>query len=306
MVGAPRPVLVSDLTADTSPDARIGEVRVDRIVEGVPDAMSLTALSGPSAEALARHRPWMPDGWLGPRGLVLPISAFVLSTDDLTVLVDSCVGGWPTPLDPDGAPHSDFLDRLAAAGFHPEDIDVVVATHLHFDHVGSHTRRDADGRIHPTFPRARYLVAETEWRAQSGPHRANPALSSLDQAVRPLLESGQAELIAHDHQIGAGISVLATPGHSPGHLCVTIDSCGTTGIVTGDVAHSPVQLCVPEVGSVFDQEPDLAIHSRREVAGLCATEGTLVLGTHFPGLGIGTLERVDGEIRYVEAAPLGR
>lgn len=292
------------MNAGALPDARIGEVQVNRIVEGVPDTFALEALSGPSAEALARHRHWMPDAWLGPSGLVLPISAFVLSTADLTVLVDSCVGRWPTPLDPDGAPHSNFLDGLAAAGFRPQDVDVVVATHLHFDHVGSHTHRDADGRIQPTFPRARYLVAETEWRAQSGPHRGNPALSSLDQAVRPLVESGQADLIAHDREIGAGISVMPTPGHSPGHLCVTIDSGGRTGIVTGDVAHNPLQLCVPEVGSVFDQDPDLAVRSRRDVARLCTTEGTVILGTHFPGRGVGTLERTDGEVRYVEATDL--
>lgn len=288
--------------APAVPDARIGAVQVHRIVEGVPDTLALEALSGPSAEALARHRGWMPDAWLAPSGLVLPISAFVLSTGDLTILVDTCVGRWPTPLDPDGAPHSNFLDGLATAGFQPEDIDVVVATHLHFDHVGSHTHRDAEGRIRPTFARAHYLVAESEWRAQSGAHRQIPALSSLDQAVRPLVESGQAELIARDHEIGGGISVMPTPGHSPGHLCVTIDSGGSTGLVTGDVAHSPLQLCVPEVGSVFDQDPDLAVRSRRDVAQLCATEGTLVLGTHFPGRGVGTLERCDGEIRYVEAA----
>lgn len=280
----------------------MGDVSIDRIVEGAPDTMPMELFSGPAAAAFARQRSRMPATWFDMAGSpLLPISAFVLATADLTVLVDSCVGSWPTPLSPGGAQHSDFLDNLASAGYSPEDIDVVVATHLHFDHIGCHTYRASDGSVQPTFPRASYLVSELEWRTQSPRSREIPALISLDHAMLPLVASGQAELISDEHEIGSGIAVLPSPGHSPGHLCVTVDSGGRSALVTGDLAHNPIQLSVPEIGSVFDQDPGLAMRSRRDLGRRCADEGTLVLGTHFPGSGIGVLERIGDDIFYVES-----
>lgn len=282
--------------------ARVGDVRVTRVCEGDPDRLPIEVFSGAAAAAFARHREWMPPQWFDTDGTpLMPVSAWVLETAGRTVLVDACAGTWPTPREP-GGQSSDFLDRLAEAGFTPADIDVVVSTHLHFDHVGWNTRPRPDGCPVATFPNATYLFGDVEWRSESStPLYGTPSVTSLDYAVRPLLESGQGQLIDSEHRIVREIGVLSAPGHTPGHLCVTIASGDETAVITGDVAHNPVQLAAPEIGSVFDVDGDLAIQTRASLIQSWTQRGTLILGTHFPGRGIGTLEPFEDTVKFVES-----
>jgi glyoxylase-like metal-dependent hydrolase (beta-lactamase superfamily II) len=176
-----------------------------------------------------------------------------------------------------------FLERLAAAGFSAESVDLVITTHLHADHVGWNTRRSRDGWV-PTFPNARYLVDRREWEHWStvddpGTRRM------LDESVRPVRDAGLYELLDLPEgglEVGDGVRLVPAVGHTPGHLAVRLTGGGRSGVITGDSIHTPVQVAHPELSSEIDTDPAAARASRRRLlAGLSGTDD-LLLGSHFP------------------------
>ncbi|MEV4314286.1 MBL fold metallo-hydrolase [Actinocrispum sp. NPDC049592] len=191
----------------------------------------------------------------------LDFRAFAIQgADGGVVLVDTGIG-------PAGAPASSFADTpgrlpsvLAEAGIAPEDVSTVVLTHLHTDHCGWAV--DAAGT--PTFPNARYILQRTEtaWLEESAP--------LYSWAVRPLREAGQLDEV--DGQLtlakaasGETVTVFPTPGHTPGHQSVVVESRDTQLVVTGDVLVHAVQLMTPSVGYVYERDQELARRTREEV-----------------------------------------
>ena len=268
----------------------IGEVRVTK----VPELEQTLTLSGllpdASAEALARHADWLAPHFLGDDGTcVLSIHAFVLESEGRTILVDTCVGDRPIPgLGDDFRGDPDFLDRLRAAGFAPEAIDVVCCTHLHFDHVGWNTRPDGDGWV-PTFANARYLFCREEyehWMAEPGGYALN-----LDDTVAPVVEAGLVDLVDPDHRIDGAVRFVPTPGHSPSHVSVLIESAGARALITGDATHHPVQWAEPDWGMAGDHDGAQGAASRRSMIDAFGGDGTLVLGTHYATPTAGRVER---------------
>lgn len=279
----------------------VGAITITRVVEGSPDTKSADFFTGPVADAFAQHSSWMPPSWTTAGDFVIVVSSFVVTVRGINILVDTGVGDWPSPGHPPGAPASDFLVALSRAGFEPADIDVVVATHLHFDHVGGNTRLSGEGAVEARFPDAEYLFGEVEWsRHVDSPVSERPGLANFDVAVRPLVESGRARLVRSDHVIVPGVRLRPAPGHTAGHLCVAIESDGEEAVVIGDLAHHPIQLSVPAVGCAFDEDGEAAATTRAASAAEWVERGTLVLGTHFPGSGMGVLRRVDDAVRFVE------
>ena len=229
----------------------VGEISIERIVESIcTDFDPLSLFPGTTAEDWARHRNWMEPHALDPvsGNLVLTIQAFLVRTRHHTILVDTCVG------DHKSRPHrpfwhlqqfNTFLPRLAAAGVEPEDVDYVMCTHLHGDHVGWNTQL-RDGRWVPTFPKAKYVFARSEWEV--GRHcTAHPAAAAHRQR---LSDHGSAPGPTREHRLCARRRSLAGahPGHTLGHVNVRLASQGAPGGVTGDCIHSPVQ-CVEPAGS---------------------------------------------------------
>jgi len=155
----------------------------------------------------------------------------------------------------------------------------VLCTHLHVDHVGWNTMR-VDGRWVPTFPNARYLFGRSEWehwsRELPGPDR-----DARDDSVRPVLDSGLADLVATNHRITGEVSLQPTPGHTPGHVSVCIASRGEAAVITGDLMHHPVQCAEPDWANRFDVDPHAARRTRRAFLERCSNRPVLVLGTHF-------------------------
>jgi methylmalonyl-CoA epimerase len=142
-----------------------------------------------------------------------------------------------------GVDRAMHLDRsLADAGLSPEDIDIVLATHLHFDHAGGFTTRDASGRIRPRFPRARYIVRRGEWDDATHPHERNRASYRADNYV-PLAEAGVLDLVDGDQRIMPGVRVRRTGGHNMHHQMVWMESAGRRAAFVGDLipttAHLP-------------------------------------------------------------------
>lgn len=275
---------------------QIGDVSIERVearVVAVPHGSISTTLT---AAVVDEHRPWI-DSFVTDDGRVLlSIHSFVICSAGTTIVVDTCVGDHgerPLPPDPDfGAALADAVAGGLAS------VDVVVCTHLHFDHVGWNTRRDpSSGDLVATFPNARYLVTRAELDALAGDDHHGIAAISVD----PLVATGRLHPTEPDAQITAEVRLLSSPGHSPGHVSVLIESQGESALITGDVVHSPLQIVRPDVtADRFDADPVAAVETRRRIVELVADTGTLVLGTHFPPPTAGRVARTtDGGTTFV-------
>jgi glyoxylase-like metal-dependent hydrolase (beta-lactamase superfamily II) len=166
----------------------------------------------------------------------LGVRPLLVRTADRTVLIDAGIGGKMTPKEVEiyGIDRTRHLDHaLAAAGLGAADIDVVIASHLHFDHMGGGTER-VDGVLRPRFPRARYLVRRAEWQDATHPHERNRA-SYLPENLQPLETAGVLDFIDGDGDVLPGISVWRTGGHTMHHQVVKITSGGRTAVFTADL-----------------------------------------------------------------------
>lgn len=172
-----------------------------------------------------------------------------------------------------------FLERFADAGLAPERVDTVVHTHLHADHVGWDTRKEGGAWV-PTFTRARHLYTapELEWVRKGG----NPGIDGVyEDSIAPILDAGLAEIVDENADLGDGLRLESTRGHTPGHVSLWIESRGETALVSGDFLHHPVQCAEPSWAEVGDVDADLARATRRRMLERAAATGALFLGTHF-------------------------
>jgi len=184
--------------------------------------------------------------------------------------------------------HPDVRTALEAAGRSPAEVDTVLCTHLHFDHVGGNLLDD--GSL--AFPGARHLLAGEEWAYWTTDDAEDP-YGSIDTTVRPLVEAGAVDLVDGDHVLTDEVRLVPTPGHTPGHVSVRIDSAGETAIITGDVAHHPVELLAPHWTMAADTDAAQASVTRRAFAEEWGDGQALILGTHFPGSSAGRLSLRD-------------
>jgi glyoxylase-like metal-dependent hydrolase (beta-lactamase superfamily II) len=286
-----RPLVVHHEPAGSCLVWQVGEVSIARVEEGVIEVPRHWLLPGVTDDQLAACRGWI-DPFFSESGerMMLSIHTFVVRTGALTIVVDTCIGDTTArPLPGDG----DFLGRLASAipgGL--AGVDVVICTHLHFDHVGWNTRR-VDSEWVPTFPNARYLVTHDELAHT----RDDDHMAVMDPSVTPLVDAGVLDAVASDHRIDDRVRLAPSPGHTPGHVCVVVESMGETAIITGDMAHSPVQFAYPELAATaHDADSIGSTATRREFVAANRDAGTLVLGTHFAPPTAGRI-RTDGSAR---------
>jgi len=264
----------------------IGQIVVQRIVESICvdfDALSFFPQTTP--EDWVRHKTWMEPWALDPNSgkLVLVIQAFLVRTRRHTILVDTCVGNDKSrPMRPFWHMQklNTFLPRLAAAGVAPEDVDYVMCTHLHSDHVGWNTQL-RDGRWVPTFPNAKYIFSEVEWESFEELHRSKPQPQFAD-SVLPVMEAGQAQLVRNDFALDDEVWLEPTPGHTAGHVCIRLASQGAQAVVTGDCIHSPVQCAEPGWVIRADLDAALASATRRGFLERYCDSDVTVCATHFP------------------------
>ena len=276
----------------------VGDVTITRVEESVAIVPLTGLLPSATLDGLGPHREWLaPDFLDADDNLILSIHGLVVEADGLRMLVDTCIGNRPVPgYDQLGKKDSPFLRNLAAAGHPAESIDRVVCTHLHFDHVGWNTKLE-DGRWVPTFPNARYLLGRTEWEYWNGGAESAYAVT-IDDAVRPLVDGGQAELVEVDHRVSDSVWLEATPGHTPGHVAVRISSRGAEALITGDLSHHPVQWAEPDWAAAPDTDPAQSARTRQRLIDEHADAGTLVVGTHYAPPTAGYLVRQAGGIRF--------
>jgi glyoxylase-like metal-dependent hydrolase (beta-lactamase superfamily II) len=246
------------------------------------------------AAAWAPWRPRHPGAFAGTDRWRLRDWCFVVRARDRVVLVDTGVGG-------PGAPGASWIgtpgrlpDELAAAGIEPDEIDLVVLTHLHLDHVGWNLAWDG-GRPRPLFPRARYLVQRADWDLFAS--RPEEVRVAFDRCVAPLRELGVAELLDGDRALDDQLRLVHTPGHTPGSQSLLVRSGGDAVLLWGDVANHPAQVGEPDWGPAADVEPDLARATRRRLLDQIEAEGMWLAPAHFPEP-FGTVSRVDGGRRW--------
>lgn len=255
-----------------------------------------------AVRSLAERAPWLDGDFVDDAGYLLQrVQLLVIDVDGARVAVDTCIGndkprtipGWHDL-------HLPFLDDLRAAGFPPESFDAVVCTHLHVDHVGWNTML-VDGRWVPTFPNARYLFAAPEfehWQATEY-HEGDV----FGDSVAPVADAGLCDLVPMTHAVdGAGIRFDPTPGHTPGHVSVVVESAGERAVITGDMIHTPIQIASVELSSMFDFDGRAAAATRSSFLSRYADESTVVVGTHWGGPGAGRIER-DGDEWHVIPVP---
>jgi glyoxylase-like metal-dependent hydrolase (beta-lactamase superfamily II) len=202
----------------------------------------------------------------------LPVNTVLVRGGGTTLLVDTGLGPEPRAFMPGAGAR--LLAELARAGASPAEVDLVVHTHLHVDHVGW------DG----SFPNARYAVSAAEWSyfmsedsLARRPH--------LRDRVKPLRDAGSVDLIDGELEVASGVRLVPTPGHTPGHASVFIESEGEELVVLGDVAVHDLQLADPDLVYVSDHDPELSAATRKQVLGRLADRGTDVIVGHFHGPG---------------------
>ena len=262
---------------------QIGDVTVTRVVEDIDDEIMDMVLPDVTPEALAEIA-WLRPHFVNEAGrAVLSIHALLVETPDRRLVVDTCLGNDKERMLPGWNMRTgSFLEDIERAGFPPSSVDTVLCTHLHVDHVGWNTRWDAETqRWLPTFPNARYLIASEEWEHWDGDPEAEAVGPVLADSVRPVFAAGLVELVETDHRVCDEIRLTPTPGHTPGHVSVWIESRGERAVITGDMIHHPCQIAHTEWSSAVDTDAEQSATSRTALLQECADEPILMIGTHF-------------------------
>ena len=283
---------------------RLGDVEITYVEELTLPTSVRWMLEGVERDAVAACSSWMQPHCQNADGYLLQsIHTLVVRTPDRLMLVDTGVGNGKER--GGGIPafnllDTDFLDRLAAAGVDPDEVDTVLCTHMHTDHVGWDTHLE-DGRWVPTFPNARHLFVEQEWMHWHEVARdAEATARLLADSITPVFEAGLVDLVPADYQVTEQVRLVPSHGHSPGHVTVEVTSGGRTAALIGDVMHSPLQAAFPDVKPPLDRELEAPARARHAVLERYADTDTLVLGAHWPWPP--ALIRREGDAYRVDAA----
>ncbi len=275
-------------------EKRVGKAKITRIEETVFDLAtdflfpewdthfnpSLGDVFSPASLDLADQR------------VALQTHLWVVEINGLTIVIDTGIGNGKV------RPFSQLFDRLDTpllkrfeeAGFQREDVDYVLLTHLHVDHVGWNTFWEY-GQWTPVFPNATYVFSKQEYDFFSTPQGANRSMV-FEDSVLPIVEAGLARMVLQEgEEILDGIRFIPTPGHSAGHMAISIESDGETALFSGDVMHSPVQVYHPNWNSVFCLDQESAKGSRAWLLSFAADSGAIVFSAHFPETSAGSIRR---------------
>ncbi len=260
---------------------QVGAVKITRIIETEDTSMSAEFMVPEATPEKLRPIDWLRPHFVTDDGqLISSIFCLLVKSQDKKIIIDTCLGNDKPRAVPDwNQRQGHFLNDIEAAGFPRESVDYVICTHLHPDHVGWNTML-VNGEWVPTFPKARYLFSTKDWEwLDKAP--VTPLGDYCGDSVRPIIDAGLADLITPDHRITGEVWLQSTPGHSPGHVSVQIESAGKRAVVTGDMIHHPCQIARPKWCSPFDFDSTRALATRENFIDACNDEAILVIGSHF-------------------------
>ena len=271
----------------------IGRIRVTYVPDGWSRNVPTALFANSTPQGWARHSEWLDAEGMVPQS----IGAFLVRTAGRTLLVDTGVGpsslGMATWLQTG----RQLPERLRAAGVSPEEVETVVFTHLHPDHVGWNLLEDG-GAYRPTFPRARYVAHRADWDTFRRPE-VQQALEGIAgayvaQTLTPLESLGALDLADGERSLSEEVTALHTPGHTPGSMSLLIVSGGERAIIVGDALGHPAQVEHPDWGVVFDADGETALRTRERLLDRIEAEGLTMSACHFPEPGFGRVVRLEG------------
>lgn len=268
----------------------IGNYKVTRIGEINPQIPLNILLPRIQEELLEKQFSWMVPRHYDPKTGLAPLSihSWLLKTPHHKILIDTCAGNHKQRTREEQADFANldtpYLEILEAAGASPADIDFVLCTHLHVDHVGWNTKLK-NGAWVPTFPNAKYLFSKTDYdywnienRLGADPH---PNDGPFEDSVLPIVQAGQAELVDKEYHIEDQVVIQPNPGHSPGHITLLVGKGDNEGLFSGDIMHHPIQVYHPNWSSCFCEIPEMARQTRHKLLESCADKPTIILPAHF-------------------------
>lgn len=274
----------------------LGAIRIDPVDEVkfrlMPKGFLFPTLT---QEMAAQNADWLAPGMLHPDTLAVALSfrSYLIRAGGQTILVDTCNGNHKNrphaPWQHDMRSHA-FMRALGALDVTPDQIDIVLCSHLHTDHVGWNTRLD-HGRWVPTFPNARYVISAAEYQHFKGlmdqaTGEDAVRFSHLADSVLPVVEAGLAEFVSDTAQviteIGEEVFLSPSPGHTPGHCCIHARAKGAEAVIAGDAVHHAIQFDLPDMPMRADADAGQAAISRRRLMEHCAGTGALLCAGHIP------------------------
>ncbi len=264
----------------------IGDISVNKILDGVERFPAVNAFPEINTELFEQHKSWMHSFYdFNSQMLILSMHSYLIQTPSLNILIDTCIGNdknrvgqGPIYKSNQGIlshwnnRSSNYLENLEAYELTLDDIDIVMCTHMHADHVGWNTRL-VDDRWVPTFPNAKYLFSPLE-------------LDSLQKCIR----DRQAEMIDESTDLGKDINLIKSPGHSPGHYCIELNGKKGNAMLTGDILHNPIQVTCPSMSTMFCDNPDQSNQTRIKLVDELTDSNTIVLAAHFADTSAGVIE----------------
>jgi glyoxylase-like metal-dependent hydrolase (beta-lactamase superfamily II) len=284
---------------------KLGSITIHRVVEQqMPFFEALKFFPSLTQELLDENRSWLQPTFLEPGTdkVILCFQSYIVRTPQHNILIDTCIGNdKQRPARPSWhLQKSDVYEKgLAAAGLAFKDIDFVMCTHLHPDHVGWNTRLD-NGRWVPTFPKARYLFAERELAHWTQKEKEDPeAQPWITDSVLPIVAAKRADVVKSDHMLNDLVQLVSSPGHTIDHFSVHVGKSGQDAFITGDMIHSPLQARYPELGMRADFDSKQAGETRRRLFGRFCDTATLVCTAHFPPPSTGRIKRWGDGFEFV-------
>ncbi|MEC9044572.1 MAG: MBL fold metallo-hydrolase [Pseudomonadota bacterium] len=285
---------------------KLGDLEIHRAIESeVPIFDTFTFFPDATRDVVEANKDWLMPRYIDPKTIeiILCIQSYIIKTSHHTILVDTCVGNHKSrPARPSWhMQNAPFIEELANVGVHPEEVDFVLCTHLHVDHVGWNTKL-VDGRWVPTFPNAKYIFSRNEYELWETRHKNGeevPVPLVYEDSVLPIVEAGQAIIVEDTHQIDDGMWLEPAPGHTPGHVMLNLKSREETALMSGDAIHHPIQLIRPEWSSRACEDPHMSAVSRTKMLERVADTNTLLCPAHFGSPTMGhVISHPNGGFRY--------
>ena len=285
----------------------LGEVTVHPVVEQQGAFFDpLQFFPKLTREMLDENRSWLEPAFIDPVSgqLVMCVQSFLIRTPHHNILIDSCVGNHkPRPARPfwDMMNSDRFEKSLKATGLGFDDIDYVMCTHLHVDHVGWNTRLD-NGRWVPTFPNARYVMSDRELAFWTQQQKEKPAeVPWITDSVLPIVEAKREQVVKSDFALNEAVRFVPTPGHTIDHYSVLVGKPGHDALIAGDMIHSPIQGRYPELGMRADYDSAQAGATRRKIFDHFCDSSTLMCVTHFPEPSTSRVRRWGDGYKFISA-----